>query len=93
MASCKYPNLHGLWLRPMSRTGSSVTVERSFSAQALLQTPHRNRLSEESINELLPIRYNYKTFSSLKGDHFVTRWIECYEGIEKKGELTSTLFV
>ena len=42
IASCKNPNLHGLWLRTMSRTASSAAVERSFSAQALLQTPHRN---------------------------------------------------
>ena len=86
-SSCNCPQLYSLWKLTMSRVASSATVERSFSAQALLQTPLRNSLSIESVNELLSIRLNYKSLTAIKGKRFVTRWLECYDGLKEKGEL------
>ena len=70
----------------MSRVASSTAVERLFSAQALLQTPLRYSLSVESVNELLPIRLNYKSLTAINGKRFVTRWLECYDNLKEKGE-------
>ena len=86
-SSCNCPQLYSLWKLTMSRVASSAAVERSFSAQALLQTPLRNSLSIESVNELLSIRLNYKSLTAIKGKRFVTRWLECYDSLKEKGEL------
>ena len=80
-SSCNYPQLYSLWKHTMSRVASSVAVERSFSAQALLQTPLRNSLSIESVNELLSIRLNYKSLTAKResaslpvGSNVMTVW-------------------
>ena len=86
-SSCNCPQLYSLWKLTMSRVASSAAVERSFSAQALLQTPLRNSLSIESVNKLLSIRLNYKSLTAIKGKRFVTRWLECYDSLKEKGEL------
>ena len=43
-----------------SQVSSSAAVERSFSHQALIQTPRRHLLKQETVNNLMTIRCNFK---------------------------------
>ena len=43
-----------------SQCASSASVERSFSEQALIQTPRRRRLKYETVNNLMMIKCNLK---------------------------------
>lgn len=63
------PDLHQLAVVALSVPTTQVSVERAFSALALVLTDHRTRLSEETLENILILRLNKNLFDDLKFVH------------------------
>ena len=57
-AASTLPNLAKVALRLLRVNPTEASVERSFSAQGILHSDLRNRLSDESVESLMFVRMN-----------------------------------
>ena len=95
-----YPEIYALWKMFCCQCASSAAVERSFSAQALICTPLRNRLDDSKVEMLLSIRWNCEELRRIFGLYRIMDWIREYDksansqtGTSNSGWLYALMFV
>lgn len=87
-----YPILYALWNRIGCQCASSAAVERSFSAQALVHTPLRNRLGPEIEDMLLNIRCNCREYMRIFGIDAMYDWIQYRDSVDN-GQTGTSVWV
>lgn len=87
--STSFPVLSPLFDQLICQVASSAAVERSFSVHGRLLVPHRNRLGEESVREVLQINQNIKCAQRFGNMSKLLSFIKNYEKIVSAGQLNS----